>query len=303
MKTKYMLTAMAGLALGGCSLVANVNDDDAIRSVNIQQGGTPFSQALAVEYRARTVNEIDNEYEWDDAAWYARKGLRANRGEAVMPAEVAPAPEGAHFRYGSLGPVVQVPPARVGELSAAHDRLLAILDSGGRDRLPAAAARAQAFYDCWVEEEWEQDEKNIALCRTSYLTAISQFTVTQAQTTTPASSSAFVAKENTFEVFFDFDRFNIDGNAAKTIDQAATKAKTGSKVTVKLTGHTDAAGTDAYNQALSERRADAVKKQLVKDGLPAADITSIGVGKGGQLVPTADGVREPQNRRTEIILQ
>ena len=301
---KYILTAVAGLALGGCSAITHVNEVGDIKTVEVQ-GGTPFTQALASEYRARTIYETDMEYEWDDAAWYARKGLRAAKGDAVMPATVAAAPEGAHFRYGGLGAVVQVPPDRVADLSAAHGRLMAMLDGGGRERQPVIAARAQTFYDCWVEEEWEQDEPNIASCRTSYMSAESQFTVVQTQTSsTSTTQAAFAPKANTFQVFFDFDRANIGESAAKTLEQAAARAKEGNKVTtIELTGHNDAAGSDAYNQALSVRRADAVKQELVKDGLPAAEITSIGVGKGGQLVPTADGVREPQNRRTEIILQ
>ena len=70
-----------------------------------------------------------------------------------------------------------------------------------------------------------------------------------------------------------------------------------------MTGHTDTVGSAAYNQALSERRAASVQRVLVADGVPGGEITTIGVGKTGLLVPTADGVREPQNRRAEIVLQ
>lgn len=299
--TKYMLTAIIGLALSGCSAISNLNEVDEIKNVNVQ-GGTPFTQALAYEYRARTIYETDSEYEWDDAAWFARKGLRAANGEAVLPATVIAAPAGAYDRYDDLGATVQIPAERVPELSAAHGHLLTILDGGGRDQQPAIAARAQAFYDCWVEEEWEQDEKNIPVCRAGYQNAIAQFTVPQAQAAPVAPAAAFAPKSNTFEVFFDFDRSNISESAARTLNQAAARIKADKVTTVELTGHTDAAGPDAYNQVLSEHRAGAVKRELVRDGLPANEITSTGVGKGGQLVPTADGVREPQNRRTEIIL-
>jgi outer membrane protein OmpA-like peptidoglycan-associated protein len=54
---------------------------------------------------------------------------------------------------------------------------------------------------------------------------------------------------------------------------------------------------------LSERRAAAVKSALVSDGVGGGEITTVGVGKTGLLVPTADGVSEPQNRRAEIVLQ
>jgi OOP family OmpA-OmpF porin len=297
-KLNYLLTAAAGVALSACSFihVSEVND---MRTVTAQ-GGTPFTQALAKEYRARTVNEADNEYEWDDAAWYARKGMTAAKGEAVMPVDVAAAPEGAHLRYGDLGPVVQIPAERVADLSTARGRLVAFLDGGGRDHQPALAARAQAFYDCWVEEEWEKDEANIPMCRKEFMGLEGQFKIAQAQ---PVPSAVVAPMQNTFQVFFDFDRSNIGEDAAKILRQAATSAKHGTITHLKLIGHTDSSGSDAYNQGLSERRAEAVKAELAKDDVQIGEISTEGVGKAGQLVPTADGVREPQNRRTEIDLQ
>ena len=70
-----------------------------------------------------------------------------------------------------------------------------------------------------------------------------------------------------------------------------------------MTGHTDTVGSAAYNQKLSEARASAVKARLIADGVAATEISMIGVGKTGLLVPTADGVREAQNRRAEIELK
>jgi outer membrane protein OmpA-like peptidoglycan-associated protein len=104
-------------------------------------------------------------------------------------------------------------------------------------------------------------------------------------------------------VFFDFDRATLTAQALTTIKQAAAAAKAGNKTRIGVTGHTDRAGSDAYNMALSLRRANAVKDQLVREGIPAAGITVVGRGESQPLVPTADGVREPQNRRVEIVLQ
>jgi len=299
--TKYLLTAVAGIALSGCTSFSSIRDVNTMRATTAQ-GGTPFTRALAEEYRAQVNDEI-TEVEWDDAAWFARKGLQAARGEAVLPVEVTAAPAGAHLRHGHLGPVVEVPADRLPQLSAARSRLVAFLDLGGRDRQPLLAAHAQGTYDCWIEEEWEQ-EVDIE-CRTEFLKIERQFTVTQSQsmgeTTTVAKQSDTM--QTPYQVFFDFDRSNIGPDAAKIIQQAAASSKNGNITRINLTGHTDAAGRDDYNQALSERRADAVKAELVRDGVPSNEINSTGVGKAGQLVPTADGVREPQNRRTGIILQ
>ncbi|HLY58425.1 MAG TPA: OmpA family protein, partial [Stellaceae bacterium] len=101
----------------------------------------------------------------------------------------------------------------------------------------------------------------------------------------------------------DFDKSNITQAAAHVIQEAADAVKAGHVVQITVTGHTDTVGTASYNQGLSERRAASVKTQLVTDGVPGGEVTTIGVGKNGLLVPTADGVREPQNRRAEIVLQ
>jgi iron complex outermembrane receptor protein len=109
--------------------------------------------------------------------------------------------------------------------------------------------------------------------------------------------------QRSFQVFFDFDKSNISQAAASVIQAAADAIKAGNSVRITVTGHTDTVGSTAYNKGLSERRANSVKQQLVSDGIATGDITAVGVGKTGLLVPTADGVREPQNRRAEIVLQ
>ena len=106
-----------------------------------------------------------------------------------------------------------------------------------------------------------------------------------------------------YMVFFDFDRSNITATAAETIKKAAADAKAGQKTRIGVTGHADRSGSDAYNMALSLRRAGAVKDELVRNGIPATAIAVVGRGESQPLVQTADGVREPQNRRVEIVLQ
>ena len=106
-----------------------------------------------------------------------------------------------------------------------------------------------------------------------------------------------------FMVFFDWDRSNLSQQALTTIGQAAAAFKSKGNARITATGHTDTSGPEAYNMALSLRRANAVKDALVREGVPAQAITVIGRGEQGLLVKTADGVREPQNRRVEIVIQ
>jgi len=105
-----------------------------------------------------------------------------------------------------------------------------------------------------------------------------------------------------FTASFDFDRSNITADAQRVITEAAAAAKAGNVSRIQLTGHTDRSGSDQYNMALSLRRGEAVKQALIRQGIPAASIAVIGRGERQPLVPTADGVREPQNRRVEILL-
>ena len=112
----------------------------------------------------------------------------------------------------------------------------------------------------------------------------------------PVSSPSFM-------VFFDWDRSNLSAQALQTIKQAAAAFKAKGNARITATGHTDTSGPENYNMALSLRRANAVKDALVREGVPATAIAVIGRGEQGLLVPTPDGVREPQNRRVEIVIQ
>ena len=106
-----------------------------------------------------------------------------------------------------------------------------------------------------------------------------------------------------FMVFFDWDRSNLSAQALNTIKQAAGAYKAKGNARITATGHTDTSGTEAYNMALSLRRANAVKDALVREGVPATAIAVVGRGEQGLLVQTGPNVREPQNRRVEIVIQ
>ncbi len=103
-----------------------------------------------------------------------------------------------------------------------------------------------------------------------------------------------------FLVFFDWDKSAVTAEASAILDRAAEQYMATGQTRVALSGHADKSGADEYNVKLSQRRADAVKAYLAGKGVPADAMTSEALGEGRPLVETADGVREPQNRRVEL---
>ncbi|HTV87959.1 MAG TPA: OmpA family protein [Stellaceae bacterium] len=111
-----------------------------------------------------------------------------------------------------------------------------------------------------------------------------------------------VAQRRVFLVFFDWDSDRITEAGMQVVEQAAAAYKSGAPVQLQVTGYTDRSGSAGYNQRLSERRANAVAETLVRLGVPRDEMAVSGRGENDNRVPTANGVREPQNRRVEIVL-
>jgi opacity protein-like surface antigen len=109
------------------------------------------------------------------------------------------------------------------------------------------------------------------------------------------------AAPKVFIVFFDWDKDTITPEGQQIIQQAADAYKAGAPVQIQVTGYTDRSGSAGYNQRLSERRANNVAKAMAALGVPKEQMMVSGRGENDNRVPTADGVREPQNRRVEIV--
>ena len=116
-------------------------------------------------------------------------------------------------------------------------------------------------------------------------------------------SAPDVQPSRTYLVFFDWDRADLTTRARQIVAQAAAASTHVQTTRIDVRGYTDLSGTAAYNQRLSVRRAQSVEAELVRDGVARGEISIHGYGESNPLVPTAKGVREPQNRRVEIILR
>ena len=119
----------------------------------------------------------------------------------------------------------------------------------------------------------------------------------------PAVAAPAPAAARSYLVFFDWDRADLNDRARAIIAEAATASTRTQTTRIEVAGHADRTGTEAYNQGLSRRRAAMVAAELVRKGVPVASIAVSSFGDTQPLVPTAAGVREPQNRRVEIVLK
>jgi OOP family OmpA-OmpF porin len=119
----------------------------------------------------------------------------------------------------------------------------------------------------------------------------------------PAPPAPPPVQRKVFLVFFDWDRYTITPEGMGILQQAAAAYRAGGAVQIQVTGYTDRSGSPGYNQRLSERRASAVATALERLGVPRSQMLVSGRGENDNRVPTADGVREPQNRRVEIVFQ
>jgi outer membrane protein OmpA-like peptidoglycan-associated protein len=119
----------------------------------------------------------------------------------------------------------------------------------------------------------------------------------------PAAAPApAVQPARSYLVFFDWDKATLTVRAQQIIKEAADNSMHVKVTRIEVNGYTDTSGTPQYNMGLSIRRAASVKAELIRDGVSAGEISTMGFGETHLLVPTGPGVREPQNRRVEIIL-
>jgi hypothetical protein len=126
--------------------------------------------------------------------------------------------------------------------------------------------------------------------------------VAYAQTGSQGIAQPEVEAPGRYLVFFAWDQASLTEADRQIISQAVEEYRRTGAVQITATGHTDTSGSAAYNLDLSLRRAEAVANELIRQGVPATEISTVGQGEEDLLVPTPDGVREARNRRVEIVV-
>lgn len=300
MKMTRGFVLMASVAaLGACS--ANFKDFEEVDALNAATAsGSPFTQRLVAEYKTFVNSEVDMMNDHADGLHFARKGLAAARGDVVMPEPVT------DWNLEAAG---------IQELSAARARLVNVFDLGAREMQPDLSAVAQARFDCWIEQQeegWQADD--IARCKKEFMDALTQLEAAMpAKAPEPApmmepapapfdvDASQPMKPENAmYLVFFDFDESTLGPGAASVLDSVAQEVTSRSLSVVRVVGHADTSGSKAYNDKLAMTRANAVRDALIQRGVNASAIQVDGRGESEPMVQTADGVREPANRRAQI---
>jgi len=291
-----------GLLLAGCSgwsynpptpgnPISESRNLSAVRAA-APQSPTTFNQALASDY-ADYANTLHQDSNYVDVDYFSRKGLAAAEGATVPPEDQS--------RF--LVPL-EVPEQFRSQLAQGRSRLVSALDGGAGDRVPGVAARAQVSYDCWVnsmEDDWQAGANGV--CRQQFETAMSQLENRRAETQPTVAAATAPNTPREFRVYFDFNQAQLGPDAQQILERLAQQVKQDPKLRIVVVGKADRTGTDAYNLALSQRRADAVRQQLVDAGVPDGNIDARWVGEREPPVPTAQGVREPRNRVVEIAQQ
>jgi OOP family OmpA-OmpF porin len=268
---------------------------DIERIRRVKPEGTPFTKTLTEEYREIAVFEADEMYDWLAAGYFARKGLQAAQGREVAL---------------ELVDSWNLPPDRVAELSAAGDRLLAVLAAGARAKAPELAAHAQGRYDCWIEQQEENHQPaHIAACRDKFYAALTRLEQIAASTEEtlpafrPAAPWSGAGQPDFLAVlFFDTNSVEITSEGRRAVENALVDFGRPKTFDLAVIGHTDSTGSAAYNQILSLRRAAAVGELMIELGVPVERIIATARGEREPAILTRDGVVLQANRRVEILV-
>lgn len=275
-KTLFAIVALAFVA--GCAARPDLN---AIRSMPSK--GDAFQQALHGEYLVLAKWEED-QGDYDSADYYVAKAKMAAEGKAVAPTEMKER---------------KIPTSAIADLNAARARLMGALAATASKKAPADAARAQTMFDCWMEQQEENFQpEDIALCRSGFEGAMRNIEAKPAAKPAPKPA----ALPGPFIVYFAHNSAKLDAAAMKVIADAVA-AKGASKAgSIVASGHTDLSGTNGYNSGLAKRRAAAVAKAIAAKGVKKDQVRTQAFGEDEPAVKTADGTKEPRNRRVEIRL-
>lgn len=284
-KMKFLKFAMAIALLPLLAACAAGPDTAATKAM--ANKGSPFHMALQNEYVALAMAEAE-EYDMEDAHYFNNKALAAAKGEDVGPQELKERNIKGDAQW---------------ELEAARQALRGELLSGAKDWAPLEIARAQAMFDCWMQEQEEGDQQDhIDACRIAFDEALAKASGMRPSPMAKPMAKKMMAMPGPYIVYFDFDSFELSATGAAVVKEAAEAALAAEAGKVVVTGHTDTSGNAEYNQGLSRARAASVRNGLIENGLKRDQVERSGAGETFPDKATGDGVKEALNRRVVITI-
>jgi OOP family OmpA-OmpF porin len=282
---KLAVISLTLLLTSGCTSLNN------LKKLNID-AGKGFNQALAKDYLEFSQSESD-QYDFSNSGYFARKGIRAANGELVLPEELEK---------------WDLPQKEIDNLKWARGRLMNVLTDKMRTDFPEKTAKAQSLFDCWIEqqeENWQKDDINA--CRSEFLLEVAELenklipevigNVTMEGREVPIPMPIDPLSK---EIYFGSGSAKLNGNTTKSINEIVAQSKAMKSFMIKIDGYTDTVGSAEANMALSESRANSVANKFVEKGISQDSIEKHAHGETGLAKVTKDNVAEPLNRRVEV---
>lgn len=284
--------------MSGCQHYQATEEVDAAQSYPVNTRD-PFLKALHNYYASYAKSELDKEQDYNDAIRFARKSMDAGDSLSVYPVELA-----------DWVLTANVMP----ELQMGRIRLTQLFFLKAKTKYPDKTAKAQFYYDCWVEEQEEAGGRPVeSSCKTGFYKLIEDLendllkspakpaAKVETKKTEPLNKNKAKQNQNLNTVFFEFDKSVLTDESKERLSKIVGEIKDSGKRRVTVRGHTDTVGTPGYNNTLSLNRALTVREKLIKLGIPESQVFIDWKGESKNMQDMGDGEKTRLNRRVDII--
>ncbi|MBB52911.1 MAG: hypothetical protein CMF67_00905 [Magnetovibrio sp.] len=276
-----VLAGLAAVLVSGCA-----SSIDTASVAGMQTSRDAFKSALHKEYTSLAKAEQE-EGDADDTKYFIKKAKDAGLGLDVLPQQLSER---------------KIPNHAKGQLSKARMSLVNKLWNGGGELTPGPAARAQAMFDCWLQEQEEGDQsEHIRACRQAFQAALYDTKVREKTVKLTSKKKAPPAPMPApFVVYFGLDSADITDGEMTKIKQAYADYRLRKPGKILVAGHADTSGNKKYNMRLSRYRAAEVSNRLMELGVPRKRLKWSRYGEIAPVVDSGDNKREGKNRRVTI---
>jgi OOP family OmpA-OmpF porin len=282
---RYAIAALALL----CMLTACDSTSSLRELRTAQPTGDAYQKALAIDYRGLAQLQ-ESRYDWWTSKYFADKGLMAAYGRDIEPENPAN---------------WDIPKTQLPEFTDARAKLMDAI-ANNRSTQPDLTASGVVAYDEWVEVAHNQnkwDAARIEEQRDAFFAVLTKLSEVHTAEPGAVAAPATPGESTSTILYFPLNSDHLGESANAAMAELVRYIQSAGNVTVTINGHTDRSGSESYNMKLSERRAKFVMEALKAAGVPENIMKYFAFGETDPAVPTADGVKEPKNRRVEIFFE